>query len=61
MEYLLSISCYLIQWLSWEKENQPKNKSFPEIKRGICNRKIPEGNNLYIIQQLKPYKQKIYF
>lgn len=44
-----------------EKKNQPKHKSFPGIKRDSYNRKIPEGNSLYITQQLKPYKQKLYF
>lgn len=41
--YLLSIRCYLIQWLSWDKENQPKSKEFSRDKDS-CNRKIPEGN-----------------
>lgn len=47
-----------------KKKNQPKNKSFPGIKRDSCNRKIPEGNSLYITQQLKLSKhthKKIYF
>lgn len=44
--------------LGGEKKNQPKNKSFPGIERDSPNRKILEGNSLYIIQQLKLSKQK---
>lgn len=47
--------------LGGEKKNQPKNKSFPGVERDSPNRKIPEGNSLYIIQQSKLSNKKNLF
>jgi len=41
-----------------KKKKQLKNKSFPGIEGDSRNRKIPAGNSLYIIQQLKLSKQQ---